>query len=83
MDNYGDMNGGLDPDIIKISPESHVLIITKVNDGKEYVDVRKWHKYPNLDNFIPTKKGLMFNKLTQWPIIMEHLKNYLAKDSTI
>ena len=31
---------------------------TKSVDGRIFIDARKWYKYPNLTEYVPTKKGL-------------------------
>ncbi len=61
-------------------------IALKSIENKKFIDVRKWQKYPTLDHFLPTKKGLMVS-LKDWKqalvvmsaLIAEYGEEELAK----
>lgn len=63
-------------DII-LSDIQRLRISIKNNGTETLCDIRKWIKYPNLDDFVPTRKGIMF-PLTLWhevKSIMDTLTN--------
>lgn len=60
-------NLGQEIDCIKVelTEKQSLRLITKTANGKMMLDVRKWIKYPNLDDFVPSKKGITMD-FEQW-----------------
>jgi len=56
-------------DII-LSDTQTLRISKKLNGTLAYIDIRKWNKYPNHEELLPTSKGIMF-LLSLWPIVKE------------
>ncbi|MBI4099595.1 transcriptional coactivator p15/PC4 family protein [Candidatus Microgenomates bacterium] len=54
-----------------------VLVQLKANGGQEFIDVRKWLRYPNNDDFWPTRKGITLHK-DQWIAVMDKIKELLS-----
>lgn len=59
----------------RVLSESNTLHCSLKNHaGRMFIDARKWLKYPNLDHYLPSKKGLSM-ELEEWkgmiPLIQE------------
>ena len=50
---------------IELAETQSLHVSLKTVNGKLAVDARKWNKFHGMDDFIPTKKGLMLD-LNQW-----------------
>lgn len=68
---------------VSLGDNTKIRISLKTITNEKFIDVRKWQKYPNLDHFVPTKKGLMIS-LKDWklviPIILELIKDYTQEE---
>lgn len=51
-------------------------------DGKLFVDVRKWVKWPNIDHFIATKKGIMLS-CGDWKKAITMIESMIVKDEAL
>ena len=75
MDNLGQE---IDCVKMELTEKQSLRMITKTGNGKMMLDVRKWIKYPNLDDFVPSKKGITMD-FEQWnkvlPLMGEILSN--------
>ena len=56
-----------------------VHISLKSVEGKMFIDIRKWFKYPNLDHYVSSKKGIML-RVSDWDKIIP-LINKLSGNS--
>jgi len=78
-----EIEGAIEFKEIEIGEISKIRLSLKTLENKKFIDVRKWLKYPNLDHFVPTKKGLMIS-LKDWklalPIIAAFISEY-AEDN--
>jgi hypothetical protein len=45
-------------------------------EGKQFLDIRKWYRYPNQTEFMPSKKGIMLG-ISDWKLIIPKIKEYL------
>ena len=68
--------GCFDARDLKLGETNALHIALKSVNGKLQLDARKWFKFANLDNYIPSKKGLQMS-LEDWrqpiPLIQELL----------
>lgn len=62
-----------------LSEVSKLHISVKANEGNLYIDARKWFKYPNLDHFVSSKKGLMLD-LATWKQVIPLIQELIASN---
>ena len=61
---------------IVLSPTFKLVIARKFWNGELFIDVRKWVKYPNMHEFIPSQKGLML-KPEDWKASIQKITELL------
>lgn len=58
----------------KLSETATLHLALRSTNGMMYLDARKWLKYPNVDEYLPSRKGVTV-KLEDWeasiPLIQE------------
>lgn len=47
--------------------------------GGLFIDVRKWQKYPNTDDYLSTSKGVMVS-IENWELFMPIIQKYLDQN---
>ncbi len=63
---------------VELGEGSKLKISLKSLTNRKFVDVRKWQKYPNLEHFIPTKKGIMVS-LKDWKQVIAVINAFIAE----
>lgn len=53
----------------KLTEMQSLHLSTKTANGKLFLDARKWIKYPNLEDYTPSKKGLMLS-IDEWKMVL-------------
>ena len=73
-DNFGDIEG-FDR---QIGETLKVHTSLKSIEGKLFIDVRKWYKFPNLPDYISTKKGIMLS-IQDWSVLLPLISEMVDK----
>lgn len=60
---------------IQLSDVSLLKFSLKSSNGKLYIDMRKWFKYQNQDEYLPSKKGIMLD-LSEWKQSIMQLNSF-------
>ena len=60
---------------IQLSDISLLKFSLKSSNGKLYIDMRKWFKYQNQDEYLPSKKGIMLD-LSEWKQSIMQLNSF-------
>jgi hypothetical protein len=74
-----DKDGEISSKEVEISDTCRVRMVVKSANGKLYLDVRKWFKYPNQDEFLPSKKGLMLD-FSEWKQVIKDMDEFLKAE---
>ena len=51
-------------------------LTVKSSNGKLYLDIRKWFKYPTSDELLPSKKGLML-EFSEWKKVIKEIQSIM------
>ncbi len=80
MSDISKIDGFIEQNEVRLSDTTSLRLTIKSSNGKLYLDVRKWFKYPNLDDFVPSKKGLMLES-DQWSTIVGIIRKMVSENS--
>ena len=75
-----DTKGELEVREIQLNDSQKLRVALKSANGGLMIDARKWIKYPNLDDYVPTKKGLMID-FKSWNLLMPLVTELIASQS--
>lgn len=65
---------------IKLGETAVLRISVKQTGDKLFLDCRKWNNWSNLNELIPSKKGIMLDFKT-WLVVLEEVKKLIASNS--
>ena len=70
-------HGTLDQQMMKLGDLTMLRACVKSIQGDLFIDLRKWLKFPNNEDFVATKKGIML-KVADWDKACEMVKSVKA-----
>ena len=63
----------------KLGETVKVKISLKSIEGKLFVDCRKWYKFPNMEDYIASSKGIMLS-VRDWENILPYIGGMVEKN---
>lgn len=64
---------------IVLGENVHLHLSLKTLQGKVYLDLRKWIKFPNQDEFVATRKGIMLS-VEDWRRVIPQIMAYIERE---
>ena len=70
--------GVIDKRVYMKGNDCKTIVALKSSTGILQIDARKWFRFPNTEDFFPTKKGLMLD-LPDWDIVLPMIQELISQ----
>ena len=74
-------DGEIDAIEIRLTDAQMLRLSIKSNNGKLYLDARKWVKFPSQTDYFATKKGLMM-ELDEWSQLLPKIEQIVSANAS-